>query len=166
MSMRAAGAEALGLIYEEADSLDERRWDDWLALFLPDCEYWMPMWETEEALNTDPQRQLSHIYYASRAGLEDRIVRIRSGRSPASSPIARTTHMIGRTLEADAVGGGLEVRTSWSCHVFFPVVSRDHTFHGRSRYVLARKDGALKIAKKKIELMNDYIPSMLDVYCV
>ena len=164
--MRAAGAEALGLIYEEADSLDERRWDDWLALFLPDCEYWMPMWETEEALNTDPQRQLSHIYYASRAGLEDRIVRIRSGRSPASSPIARTTHMIGRTLEADAAGGGLEVRTSWSCPVFFPVVSRDHTFHGRSRYALARKDGALKIAKKKIELMNDYIPSMLDVYCV
>ena len=31
---------------------------------------------------------------------------------------------------------------------------------------LARRDGALKIAKKKIELMNDYIPSMLDVYCV
>ena len=60
MSMRAAGAEALGLIYEEADSLDERRWDDWLALFLPDCEYWMPMWETEEALNTDSQHYAGH----------------------------------------------------------------------------------------------------------
>lgn len=166
MNMRAAGAEALGLIYAEATALDERRWDDWLALYQPDCEFWMPMWDTEEALNTDPQRQLSHIYYASRAGLEDRIVRIRSGRSPASSPIARTTHMIGSALESEAAGGGLELRTTWSCHVFFPVVSKDHTFHGRSRYLLARPGGALKIAKKKIELMNDYIPSMLDVYFV
>ena len=171
MSMRAAGADALGLIYEEAAALDDRRWDDWLALFAPDCEYWMPMWETEEALNTDPMRQLSHIYYASRAGLEDRIVRIRSGRSPASSPIARTTHMIGSALEADAAspgtaGGGLEVRATWSCHVFFPVIAKDHTFHGRSRYLLSRSKGGLKIAKKKIELMNDYIPSMLDIYCV
>ncbi len=166
MSLRAAGAEALGLLYREGSYLDERRWDEWLALFTPDCEFWMPMWESEEQLNDDPRRQLSHIYYSSRAGLEDRIVRIRSGRSPASMPLARTTHLIGGAMEDEGVDGALEVRTSWSCLVFFPAVPKEHAFHGRASYVLTRTDGALKIAKKKIELANDYIPTMLDVYCV
>lgn len=166
MSLRAAGPETLALLYGEAAFLDERRWDDWLALFTPDCEFWMPMWNSEEELNDDPAVQLSHIYYSSRAGLEDRIVRIRSRRSPASFPIARTTHLIGSALETEGADGALEVRTSWSCLVFFPNGPKEHAFHGRSRYRLKRVDDALKIAKKKIELMNDYIPTMLDIYCI
>ena len=57
----------------ESACLDERRWDEWLALFAADCEYWVPTWVTEERLADDPQSQLSQIYYSSRAGLEDRI---------------------------------------------------------------------------------------------
>ena len=68
------------LLYREAALLDERRWQEWIALFASDCEYWVPTWLTEETLTRDPQRELSHAYYASRAGLEDRIVRITSGR--------------------------------------------------------------------------------------
>ena len=166
MSWRAASPEVLGLLYREGAYLDEHRWDDWLALFTSDCEFWMPMWESEEKLTDDPRRQLSHIYYTSRAGLDDRVIRIRSGRSPASSPLARTTHLIGSALEAEAPDGRLEVRASWSCLTFFPTGPSEHTFHGRSRYVLARSEGEWRIAKKKIELMNDYIPTMLDVYCV
>jgi len=90
------------LIVREAVYLDERRWDDWLALFTEDCEYWVPTWRTEEALTSDPQAEISHIYYANRAGLEDRIVRIRSGRSPASVPLRRTTHVVGNFLLAGA----------------------------------------------------------------
>ena len=52
--------------------LDERRWDEWLALLTPDCEFWAPTWVSESELASDPTRQLSHIYYASRAPLEDR----------------------------------------------------------------------------------------------
>ena len=53
--------------------LDERRWDEWIALYAPDCEYWVPTWRDEENLTSDPQAELSHIYYANRAGLEDRV---------------------------------------------------------------------------------------------
>jgi 3-phenylpropionate/cinnamic acid dioxygenase small subunit len=154
------------LLYREAAALDERRWDDWLALFTADCEFWMPMWGSEAQLNDDPQRQLSHVYYTSRAGLEDRITRIRSRRSPASSPLPRTTHLIGAALECEGAGNWLELRTSWCCHVFYQVGSKDHAFHGSSHYVLARGEGGLQIARKKIQLMNDYIPTMLDIYCV
>src|SRR5690606_39880380 len=111
---------AIDLVYLEAVLLDERRWTDWLALYDPNCEFWMPMWRTEEELNQDPDTGLSHIYYSSRAGLEDRIARIRSRKSPASSPLPRTTHIIGTPLLEEGSPEHCVVRTSWSCHVVFP----------------------------------------------
>jgi len=30
------------LLYREAEYVDERRWDEWLALFDPQAEYWIP----------------------------------------------------------------------------------------------------------------------------
>ena len=73
----------IDVLHREGVFLDEQRWDNWLALFAPDCEYWVPSWKNEEELTSNPQAELSHIFYANRAGLEDRIVRIRSRRSPA-----------------------------------------------------------------------------------
>jgi len=40
----AAGVE---LVHREARLLDEQRWDDWLALYAEDCEYWMPAWKAD-----------------------------------------------------------------------------------------------------------------------
>ena len=159
-----AGTEVL---QREGVYLDEQRWDDWLALFRRDCEYWVPAWKNEEALGADPQAELSHIYYASRAGLEDRVVRIRSRRSPASTPLPRTTHLLANVLPVEAPREErMKLRSSWVCHVFFPRINESHAFFGRSEHELALKDGRWMIAKKKTILLNDYIPTMLDVYCI
>ena len=155
------------LLEREAICLDEQRWDDWLALFTDDCEYWIPTWRHDETLTENPRAELSHIYYASRAGLEDRIVRIRSGRSPASLPLPRTTHLVGnvRLLESPAPDR-LRVRSSWTTQVFFTRSRETHPFFGHSEHTLVRRDGSWLIARKKIVLQNDYIPGMLDMYCV
>jgi 3-phenylpropionate/cinnamic acid dioxygenase small subunit len=164
------------ILQQEAASLDERRWDDWLALFSAQCEYWMPTWRTDEQLTEDPQSEMSHIYYANRAGLEDRVMRIRSRRSPASTPMPRTAHSIGyaRLDPETASDEGrpladidrFSLQSSWSCHVFYPFLKRTETFFGLAYYTLVREDGDWRIGKKKIVLQNDYIPSMLDIYCV
>jgi 3-phenylpropionate/cinnamic acid dioxygenase small subunit len=157
----------IDVLQREAIYLDEQRWDEWLALFVPDCEYWVPSWKNEETLTSNPQAELSHIYYATRAGLEDRIVRIRSRRSPASTPMPRTTHLIGSVLPLEQPGPErMKLRSSWVCHVFFPRQHDSHAFFGRSEHELALKDGTWMIAKKKTILLNDYIPTMLDVYCI
>ena len=102
--MREASAAADGmaagieLLHREAAYLDEQRWDEWLALFAPDCEFWVPTWTGEGRLTTNPRTELSLMYFAGRGGLEDRVVRIRSGRSPAALPLPRTTHMVGNIL--------------------------------------------------------------------
>jgi 3-phenylpropionate/cinnamic acid dioxygenase small subunit len=159
----AAGIE---LIHLEARLLDEQRWDEWLALYLEDCEYWMPAWKADGTQTTDPRTELSHIYYASRAGLEDRVVRIRSGKSAASTPMPRTAHILGSVLALESPADRLRLSSSWVTHVYFPRSRESHAFFGRSEHELALREGDWRIAKKKILLQNDYIPTMLDVYCV
>ena len=159
-----AGRDVLS---REAAFLDERRWNDWLALFTEDCEYWVPTWRTEEELTSNPQAEISHIYYADRAGLEDRIVRIRSGRSPASKPLRRTAHIVGNLLLTGAQGRSLmRLRSSWTCQVFDPRHKKTDTFFGHAYYELRRTGKSWLIAKKKTVLQNDYLPAMVDIYCI
>ena len=160
----AAGIDVLN---REAMYLDEQRWDEWLGLYTEDCEFWMPAWRADGTPTADPQAELSHIYYASRRGLEDRIVRIRSGKSPASSPMPRTAHLLSAILPLEPpLPERLRLRSTWACHVFFPRQGESHAFFGRSEHQLVLRNGDWRIARKKILLQNDHIPTMLDIYCV
>jgi 3-phenylpropionate/cinnamic acid dioxygenase small subunit len=154
------------ILHREAACLDERRWDEWIALFSPDCEYWVPTWRSEAALSEDPQRELSHVYYASRAGLEDRIVRIRTGRSPASTPMRRTAHLVTNieVLEADPTA--MSVRSTWANHVFDPHHRQQGVLFGWSSYRLEYGTAGWLIARKKVVLQNDQLPAMIDIYCL
>ncbi len=154
------------VVLREAAYLDERRWDDWLDLFTEQCEYWVPSWLTEETLSTDPQKEISHIYYANRSGLEDRILRIRSNRSPATQPLRRTTHIIGGILATAITETDMQLRSSWACHVFEQRHKKVNTLFGHAQYRLQRRGDTWLIAAKKTILQNDYLPSMVDIYCI
>lgn len=155
------------LIAQEAYCLDERRWDEWLDMYTPDCEFWMPTWVSEEQLADDPQSQLSQIYYANRSGLEDRIARIRTGKSPASTPMRRTTHMHSNLMLLDSEPAtSMTLRTAWTCHVHDPSSKKSFVLFGHARYTLSQQQDRWLIAKKKVVVQNDYLPSMLDVYCI
>jgi len=85
-------ALAARLVYSEAAHIDAQAWDEWLAMYLPDSEFWVPAWKAEHQVTTNPKRELSLIYYASRAAS-----RTASGacapasRSPRARCRARTT---------------------------------------------------------------------------
>jgi 3-phenylpropionate/cinnamic acid dioxygenase small subunit len=155
------------VLEREALYLDEWRWDEWLALFTEDCEFWMPAWRNEAELTADPESELSHFYYGSRSGLADRLLRLRSGRSAASTPLPRTTHMLSNIrLTEPSDDEAIHLRSSWVCHVYFPRTKQSHPFFGRSQHELRRVGNSWLIARKKIVLQNDYIPTMLDINCV
>ena len=42
-------------LYREARCLDDREFENWLALYAPDCEFWMPAWDDDDKLVEDPQ---------------------------------------------------------------------------------------------------------------
>ncbi len=153
-------AEAEDLIARESLALDRCDWDGWLALFTEDCCYWMPSWRDEETPTQDPQSELSLIWYQGRHNLEDRVWRVKSGLSVASVPLMRTSHHVSNIL----VEGEDRVVASFAVHVHNTKRRGDHVFFGRYEYRLVREGDALKIAEKKILLMNDYIPAVADFY--
>ena len=54
----AAGTE---LLYREAALLDRQQWDDWLALYLQDCVFWVPSWTSETTVTRDPETEVSPV---------------------------------------------------------------------------------------------------------
>jgi 3-phenylpropionate/cinnamic acid dioxygenase small subunit len=72
-------------LYQEARAQSEKRWADWLACYADDVDYFMPSWDDDDKLTTDPRNEVSLIYYPSKQGLEDRVFRIETDRSSAST---------------------------------------------------------------------------------
>jgi benzoate/toluate 1,2-dioxygenase subunit beta len=152
--------EAHDLIAREGMYLDLRQWDDWLGLFTDDVVYWVPAWRDEVSPTSDPQSELSLIFYQGRHNLEDRVWRVKSGLSIASTPLQRTAHSATNILVA-ADGG---VHATFSVHCYNARKQEAHMFFGRYDYEL-RQDGAVwKIAKKTTTLLNDCIPAVADFY--
>ena len=81
-------------LYREARYLDDRDWDNWLALYDEKCTFWVPAWDDDGELTEDPQSEISLIWYGRRASLEDRVFLIRTERSSATIPDTRTNHHI------------------------------------------------------------------------
>ena len=82
-------------LYREARFLDDKEWDSWLGLYAPNVEFWMPSWDDDDELVTDPRTEISLIWYGNKSGLEDRVFRINTERSSATSlPEPRTSHNI------------------------------------------------------------------------
>lgn len=154
------------LLAREGRALDERRWDDWLALYRPDAQYWVPAWISESDPTTDPDSQLSLIYYSDRRGLEERVARIRSGRSLTSTPLHRTTHLIANVIVDACDEASMEAVAAFQVQVFDPRSKLQHAFFGQYHVRLILQGGLWQIARKKTLLQNDYIPTMLDIYCL
>ena len=93
-------------LYREARHLDERDWDNWLAMYAENATYWVPSWDDDGELTTDPQSEISLIWYGRRAGLEDRVFRIRTERSSATIPDTRTSHNLAN-IEIVEQGNGI-----------------------------------------------------------
>ena len=53
-------------LFAEARALDDKDWDAWLSFYAQDAEFWMPSWDDDDKLVTDPQSEVSLIYYAHR----------------------------------------------------------------------------------------------------
>ena len=83
-------------------------------LYAPDVEYWMPAWDDDDQLVTDPQKEVSLIWYGHKGGLEDRVFRIKTERSSATSmPEPRTSHNISNVEILTQGGGVCELRCNW-----------------------------------------------------
>lgn len=159
MSEAITRQEAEDLLYREALLIDSGRFAEWLDLFSADVEFWVPAWRDETTPTQEPDRELSLIYYKGRRNLEDRVMRLTSGLSTASSPLPRVVHQVTNVL----VTGPNEVSAAFTCHRFDVRMNRADCFFGRYEYRVVNIDRQWRIARKKILLLNDTIPTVVDI---
>ena len=72
--------------------------------------------------------------------------------------------MTGAVLEGEPQSP--TVFASWTCHAYDPKHRKQHAFFGRYEMHYAEDGENWRIARKKIILLNDYIPTMIDFYCI
>jgi 3-phenylpropionate/cinnamic acid dioxygenase small subunit len=97
------------LLEREARLLDELRLDEWLAMYAPECIYWVP----GTPGGGDPRREIA-ISFDDRRRMEDRIYRLRTGYAWSQAPKSRTVRMISN-VEVFATGenAGRMVRSNF-----------------------------------------------------
>ena len=149
-------------LYREARLLDDRAWDEWLECYAPDAEFWMPAWTDDDELVTDPNSEISLIYYPDRLGLEDRVFRLRTGRSAASTPEPRTCHSVNNVEIVSERESQTELRYNW--HTLSHRMRQTSSFFGTTFCTLDVSGQRPRILKKKVVLKNDYIHQVVDIY--
>ncbi len=150
-------------LYREARCLDDKDWDGWLAHYASSAVFWMPAWDDDDQLVEDPQTEISLIYYGEKQGLEDRVFRIRTERSSATSlPEPRTSHNISNVEIVERGADFCTFRFNWFT-LNFRYKTTD-TYFGTSFYRVDTSGSELKILHKKVVLKNDYIRHVIDIY--
>ena len=90
--------EIAEFLYAEAELLDERRHDEWLALLAEDIRYWMPMRRNVKYGDTTREftRESEDISWfdEGKDTLTRRVRQIQTGIHWAEEPQSRITHMV------------------------------------------------------------------------
>lgn len=137
---------AAELLYHEAELLDERRFDEWLALYTDDAVYHLPQGD-----GPDPAHQVQ-IAYDDKRRLEERVLRLASGFAYSQDPPSRTVHLIGNVRLRGEVDGAVEVASSLSVAEVRRGEQRVYFAHVLHHLV----DG--RIRRKEIRLVNSDLP--------
>ncbi|WOE31842.1 MULTISPECIES: benzoate 1,2-dioxygenase small subunit [unclassified Acinetobacter] len=149
-------------LFKEARLLDDEQWDEWLQCYAATAAFWMPAWDDDDTLTTDPQSEISLIYYPDRQGLEDRIFRIKTERSSATMPDTRTSHNISNIEILERHADKVVVRFNWNTLSFRYKTS--YSYFGMSRYEIDLSHEQPQILNKYVVLKNDYINQVIDIY--
>lgn len=143
--------EVSALIHLEARLIDERRYDDWVALFAEDARYWVPVSRDM----TSPREGPSHFHDDIQV-MRVRTHRLANPRAFGAEPPPRTAHIVsGITIDADgdliAVGSS-QIMLEYRNRDGFEADSR--LFGGRVTHHLRREGETLRIVMKRIDLVN------------
>ena len=137
-------------LYHEAELLDDRRFDEWLELFTDDALYWVPQGD-----DLDPDRHVS-LVYDDRRRLRERVLRLSSGFAYSQDPPSRTCHVVGNVRVGSETGGVLALTSN----VLVAEVRRDvqNLYAARVEHALVADDGAFRIRRKTVRLVNIDVP--------
>ncbi len=136
------------LLEREARLLDQLRYEDWLAMYMAECIYWVP--STPNA--GDPRREIA-VMFDDRRRLEDRVYRLRTGFAWSQAPASRTVRFITNVeVFATARGDARMLRSNFLISEFWGDETRQLTGWAGHRVVC--DGGGWKIQAKQMNLIE------------
>jgi 3-phenylpropionate/cinnamic acid dioxygenase small subunit len=150
--MDALRAEVAAFLEREAALLDERRFEEWVGLYLPDCVYWVPVSPAQES----PKDGVSHFHDDIQLMMA-RTHRLANPRVYGAEPPPVTAHVVSGVRIEQAAGDEIvavstQVMVEYRERGGFEADQR--VFAGRVTHRLKRTPDGLKIAQKRIDLVN------------
>jgi 3-phenylpropionate/cinnamic acid dioxygenase small subunit len=135
-------------LFLEARLADESDYDGWEALWTDDAIYWVPAGRAD----ADPGTAVS-VIFDNRSRIATRLNQLRTGKRYAQSPVSNLRRLISNVeVLGQTEGGDTEVGAN-----FLLLESRARGLQlwgGRTTYRLRRVDGGLRLAYKKVVLVN------------
>jgi 3-phenylpropionate/cinnamic acid dioxygenase small subunit len=152
--------EIAQFLYAEAEMLDERRHDDWLALLAEDIRYWMPMRRNVKYGDTEREftRETEDVSWfdEGKDTLTRRVRQIQTGIHWAEEPQSRITHMVSNVMLLTATPDAAAPREVVVKSRFLIYRNRVETetdiLVGKREDTLRRNGGGWQIARRKIVL--------------
>lgn len=139
--------EIEAFLTREAALLDDGRYEDWLGLFTADGWYWVP----SQIGQKDPYDTIS-LMYDDRRLLETRVRRLMQGLLHAQNPRSAASRQVANIAIVEGQPGAALVRSKFVMVEYRRNAQR--VFAGTCLHRLVRIDGALKIASKRVNLIN------------
>ncbi len=135
-------------LYRQAELLDEKQWDEWLALFTDDGFYWMPAEEDQTEGDGQP-----NIFWEDQDLMLMRVARNEHPHAHSQAPHNRLCHVVSNVLvESEEPNGDLIVRSRFHCAEYLRYEVRNFT--GKYRHYLRKTDDGFKIAVQRVDLVN------------
>lgn len=138
-------------IYAEARLLDDGRLDEWMSLWTPEVEYWIPSGHTQ----SDPTQRVS-IVYDDATRLRERVTRLTNADAHSQEPASRLTHYM------TAIQRGAPVEGAILVHAAMLIVEvrkgLQEIYGGRVDYELIDVDDGLRMRSKRIHLTRNDSP--------
>ncbi len=139
-------------LFEEARLLDERRYDEWLALLTDDIHYWMPVRRTtytREADNEFTGPGEMAFFDDDINFLKMRVEKLKANNSWAEDPPSRTRHFVSNIRITDVADS--EITVDLNFHLYRTRLdSEEDSWIGRRTDVLRRVDEGFRLAQRHI----------------
>lgn len=149
MTPIATDVELVEFVYFEARLIDEKRLEEWFGLFTDDARYWIPLTRGQQNALTE-----NSLMYEDKLLLKLRIERLGKANAYSQAQPSFCQHI----LQAPSIEhrGSIDSAAVTRTAFLYVETQLDHqgVYAGVAWHHVVRADGQLKIAMKKVELLN------------
>ena len=153
MLSRESGATLLAAVtaflYREARLQDEHQYEAWEKLWTEDGVYWVPA----NGADIDPEKEMS-IIYDNRSRIALRVRQLMSGKHYTQTPQSNLRRLISN-IELMDEQAAEDIAVASNSMIFESSLRDDTVWAARNDYRLRYVDGELRMAYKKVTLVNN-----------